>query len=84
MGVSYWWYIYRYIWNYEIGGDKMRYQNYGLWIAVAALVLMVLQDVGIGISPERYQEYVDKVMYILVLLGIISNPKEGKWFGDKK
>jgi uncharacterized membrane protein len=61
-----------------------RLRNYGLWLAVAALIGMVLQDVGVNIAPERYQAYVDAVLTILVLAGIVNNPSKGTGFRDEK
>jgi uncharacterized membrane protein len=60
-----------------------RLKNYGLWLAVAALVGMILQDLGVNIAPERYQAYVDAVLTILVLAGIVNNPSQGNGFRDE-
>lgn len=60
-----------------------RFKNYGLWLSVASLLLMVLQDAGVNITPEKFNAYVQAILGILVLLGIVSNPKEGKWYQDK-
>jgi len=63
----------------------MRYKNYGLWVAVSSLILMILQDVGLPITPEKYEAYSQVVFTILILLGIVSNPTtENKGFGDDK
>jgi len=43
----------------------------------------VLQDAGVNITPEKFNAYVQAILGILVLLGIVSNPKEGKWYQDK-
>lgn len=59
-----------------------RFKNYGLWLSVASLLLMVLQDAGVNITQEKFNAYVQAILGILVLLGIVSNPKEGKWFND--
>lgn len=53
---------------------KNRLKNYGLWISIASLVFMILQDAGVIITPEKYQAYVDIILAILILLGIINNP----------
>lgn len=58
-------------------------KNYGLWVAVASLVGLILQDAGVPLAPEKFQIYVDIILNILVLAGIISDPKTGKWFSDK-
>jgi uncharacterized membrane protein len=62
-------------------GEKWR--NYGLWLALAALIGMIIQDAGVPITPERYEMYVDVILGILAGAGIISNPTVGKWFMDK-
>lgn len=64
---------------------KKRLKNYGLWVSVAALLGMILQDVGFQITPEKYQAYIDSILTILVLAGIINNPTtKKKGFGDDK
>ncbi|MBU5211089.1 holin [Heyndrickxia oleronia] len=60
-----------------------RFKNYGLWVAVAALVGMILADAGFNITPEKYDGYVTSILTVLVLAGIISNPSKGKGFTDK-
>lgn len=60
-----------------------KFRNYGLWVAVAALVGMILQDAGLAITPETYSGYVNAVLGILVLAGIISNPSSGNGFKDE-
>lgn len=62
---------------------KNKWKNYGLWVAIASLLGMVLQDAGFHITPEKFEKYVDAVLTILVLAGIISNPSIGKGFVDK-
>lgn len=61
-----------------------KYKNYGLWVAVAALVGMILQDAGLAITPEKYDAYVQAILSLLVLAGIISNPSKGAGFTDKR
>ncbi|NNU85350.1 holin [Geobacillus sp. BMUD] len=61
-----------------------RFKNYGLWVSVASLLFMILQDIGVHITPEKYHAYVDVILTILITLGIISNPKEGKWYHDDR
>ena len=61
----------------------MRWNNYGLWVALAALVTMILTDM-FQIAAEDTQKYTDIILGILVAAGIISDPIQGKWFGDKK
>lgn len=58
-----------------------KFQNYGLWLALFSLVGLVLRDTGL-IFPS-YGEYVELFMYILVALGVVSNPSMGKGYTDK-
>ncbi|MCY8231625.1 holin [Priestia endophytica] len=55
-----------------------RFKSYTLWVAVSAFIGMFVQDLGIDIAPERYTNYVDSILYILVLAGIISSPDKEK------
>lgn len=57
-----------------------RFKNYGLWIALFALVNLFLTDSGIVI--EHYQQYVDLIMYILIAVGIVINPSLGTGYKD--
>lgn len=62
-----------------------RLKNYGLWVAIAALLFMILQEFGVSITHEKYQIYVDLLLSILIMLGIINNPTtKSKGFGDDK
>lgn len=60
-----------------------RLKNYGLWISVASLTFMLLQESGLQITPEKFDLYVNSILSILILLGIINNPTtDNKGFGD--
>jgi uncharacterized membrane protein len=61
-----------------------KYKNYGLWVAVFSLIGIVLMDLVPTLDKGRYQEYVDIILSILVMAGIISSPQVGKWFKDKQ
>jgi uncharacterized membrane protein len=61
-----------------------RFKNYGLWVAVAALVGMILQDAGVSITPEKYDAYVNAILTVLVLAGIVNNPTSGRGFKDEE
>ncbi len=54
--------------------NKKRLKNHGLWVAVAALVLMALRAFGVDVVESDYNEIVNAVLGVLVLLGVISNP----------
>jgi len=62
---------------------KNRLKNYGLWVSVASLTFMIIQNSGLQITPESWNLYVNSILSILVLLGIINNPTtDNKGFGD--
>ncbi len=61
-----------------------RWRSYRLWVAIAALIGMVLKDLGVITMLDRFEGYVNLILIILILLGIIrveppvdlSNQKE--------
>lgn len=57
-----------------------KFQNYGLWLALFSLIGLILRDTGLMFPT--YQEYVDLIMYILIALGVVSNPSLGKGYTD--
>ena len=61
-----------------------RWRNKGLWIAVASLILLILQDLGVPVTPEQYYEYVRLIFLVLILAGVINDPNEGEYFSDKE
>ncbi|SCN41643.1 Uncharacterized protein BCRIVMBC938_05875 [Bacillus wiedmannii] len=62
---------------------KEKLKNRGLWVALFALLGMVLMDTIPNFNLGRYQEYVDIILFILIAAGVISNPGAGKWFADQ-
>jgi uncharacterized membrane protein len=54
--------------------NKKRLRNYGLWVAVASFVALNLGGFGIDIDLGFYDRFVNGLLGILVLLGVISNP----------
>ncbi|WP_157410586.1 hypothetical protein [Bacillus albus] len=63
---------------------KEKLKNRGLWVALFALLGMVLMDTIPHFNLGRYQEYVDVLLFILAAAGVISNPNAGKWFADQE
>lgn len=57
-----------------------KYKNYGLWLALFSLVGLILRDSGL--MPESYGEYVELILYILIALGVVSNPSMGNGYSD--
>lgn len=63
--------------------EKKRFRNYGLWVALIALVTDILIYTGlIGFTYEQVEFVTQRVLEILVLLGILNNPTkpDGKGF----
>lgn len=60
-----------------------RLKNYGLWVSVASLSFMLIQEFGVQITPEKWELYINSILGILILLGIINNPTtNNRGFGD--
>ncbi|MBY7024630.1 MULTISPECIES: phage holin [Clostridium] len=65
--------------------DKSRFKNYGLWVSIAALIPLILKSFGIEVIQGDYEQIVQAILSILVMLGIVSNPTtDTKWFSDDK
>jgi uncharacterized membrane protein len=60
-----------------------RLKNYVLWVAVASLLGTGLLDMGIIPSLDKYNFYVDGILNILIVAGILNNPSLGKGFKDE-
>jgi uncharacterized membrane protein len=60
-----------------------RFKNYGLWLAVASLGLIVAQASGLTIAEDKYNEVVNAVLTVLVLAGVVNNPTSGNGFKDE-
>ncbi|MDR4318665.1 Uncharacterised protein [Niallia circulans] len=60
-----------------------RFKNYALWIAVAAVVGMALVDFGFIPDTTVFNGYVEKILYVLILAGVINNPSIGSGFKDE-
>lgn len=62
---------------------KKRLRNYGFWVSLASLVLLLLNNFGVYIDESKYNGIVDSILAILVLLGILNDPTtEKKGYGD--
>ncbi|MBW6409126.1 phage holin [Clostridium weizhouense] len=65
--------------------DKSRFKNYGLWISIASLIPLILKCFGVEVIQGDYEQIVQAILSIFVMLGIVSNPMtESKWFNDDK
>jgi uncharacterized membrane protein len=61
-----------------------RFKNYALWIAIAAIAGMALVDFGLIANTDVFDNYVEKILYVLILAGVINNPTSGTGFKDEK
>lgn len=59
-----------------------RFKNYALWVAIAAVVGMALVDFGVIPDTAVFNAYVEKILYVLILAGVINNPTSGTGFKD--
>lgn len=59
-----------------------KWSNLGLWASIASLAYLFLGDMGITIAPDKYNMYIDSISTILIMAGILSNPKEGRFYRD--
>ncbi|APH05155.1 hypothetical protein [Bacillus weihaiensis] len=62
----------------------VRWKNYGLWVAIASVLYMLINDLGLQIDLTKWETYVSSILGILVTLGIISNPEDGRGFFKQK
>ncbi|MFC0522057.1 hypothetical protein ACFFGV_00445 [Pontibacillus salicampi] len=53
-----------------------RWRSYRLWVAILALVSLFLQDCGV--IDVDFDVYINLILSILILLGIINSPGENK------
>lgn len=51
-----------------------RFKNYGLWVSIAALIPMLYEAFGGKSFPGNYNQIVNLILSILVILGILNNP----------
>lgn len=63
--------------------DYSRFQNYGLWVAVAALIPLILEAAGLNVLPANYKELVTGILGVLILAGVINNPTSGRGYKDE-
>ena len=61
-----------------------RVRNRGMWAALGAGALYVLQHSGAVPNAGDYQVYLDSFLGLLVTLGILSNSASGKWYEDEE
>lgn len=61
-----------------------RFRNYGLWVSLFSFIILMIESLGYSnILPSNYQELISNFLMLLVALGIINNPTNGKGYLDK-
>ncbi|WP_424475532.1 phage holin [Oceanobacillus kimchii] len=61
---------------------KVRFQKKSFWVAIFALIGLVVTDVGL-LDIGTYEKYVDAVLYVLITGGVITDLTT-KGLGDSK
>ncbi|NPV93046.1 MAG: holin [Firmicutes bacterium] len=62
---------------------RKRLANYGLWVSMASLLLIVLQDFGLNINTSSYRELINAMLAVMVGLGLVNDPTtSSQWFSD--
>jgi uncharacterized membrane protein len=60
---------------------QSRFQNGGLWVSLILLAITLLVQMGLGyVIPVGIDVFMVGVVTICAFLGVVSNPKDGKWF----
>jgi len=59
-----------------------RFKSKVLWLAIASAVAMLMSNYGlwsyIGMTNEFFNQFVEAVLLVMTLLGIINNPTDGE------
>jgi len=63
--------------------DLKRFQNYGLWVAIVALIPLIFEAAGADVLPTNYEALSGGILGVLVLAGVINAPNSGKWYKDE-
>lgn len=59
-------------------GQKLK--NYGFWLSLAGAIVYLLQACGIKIEQPVAEAVINGICGVLIVLGIINNPSEGKFY----
>lgn len=59
-----------------------RFKSKMLWVAIASAIAMLMTNYGlwdyIGMTNEFFTAFMDVVLGILILMGILNNPTDGQ------
>lgn len=53
---------------------KLRLQSKFFWVALISLIVLLTQQLGFDIFPKNWEEVLNTVLSILILLGVINDP----------
>lgn len=63
---------------------KERFKNYGFWLSLASGIIILMQAFGLKVDVPYVNEIITGILGVLVILGIVNNPKDGSGFTDTK
>lgn len=53
---------------------KLRLQNKTFWLTLIPLLVLLLQQIGLNIVPENWEDIFNTIMAILTLIGAVNDP----------
>lgn len=53
---------------------SLRLQSKYFWVALISLIVLLSQQLGFDIFPKNWEEVLNTVLSILILLGVINDP----------
>lgn len=53
---------------------SLRLQSKFFWVALISLIVLLTQQLGFDIFPKNWEEVLNTVLSILILLGVINDP----------
>lgn len=53
---------------------KLRLQSKYFWVALISLIVLLTHQLGFDIFPKNWEEVLNTVLSILILLGVINDP----------
>lgn len=53
---------------------KLRLQNKTFWLTLIPLLVLLLQQIGLNIVPENWEDIFKTIMAILTLIGAVNDP----------
>ena len=57
-----------------------KFKNYGLLVSIISTISLIFVDY----LPDNFELITNSLLTTLVIAGIISNPKDGRWYIDKE